>query len=267
MGRGVRKLSGIERTSVADVSKISPEKSLVKTGRKIMETNEVRLRSVGRVKKSIKSSQNGKNERLEEIEEKQDKNLEQKSQNGNLEESFKGETQEVGDEAEEQQEFSAFTVNVEFDLVTFALFTLAFCTRFYRLSTPKDIVFDELHYGRYVSMYLKNVFFFDQNPPLGKQLISAIVGAVGYEGNYTYTKIGEHLSPDFPIFWMRFLPAFCGSLLPPVVYKLLLEAKLNRWTALMGGILIVFGEFLRRYYYLLKDLSSFIFRRKILFFA
>lgn len=198
---------------------------------------ETREKSLGRVKKSIRTREisNGKNERLEE-----DKNLETKPlQNGNV----KQKSEEVGD-AVVEKEFSAFTVNVELDLVSFALFTLAFCTRFYRLSTPKDIVFDELHYGRYVSLYLKNVFFFDQNPPLGKQLISAIVSIVGYEGNYTYTKIGEHLSPEFPIFWMRFLPALCGSLLPPVVYKLLLEAKVNRWTALMGGLLIVFGEFL-----------------------
>lgn len=207
-----------------------------------METSEIRLRSVGRVKKSIKNIENSnvKNERLEEIKEQQDKNLEKKSENGNIKQHLK--TEEVGDGVAEK-EFSAFTVNVELDLVSFALFTLAFCTRFYRLSTPRDIVFDELHYGRYVSMYLKNVFFFDQNPPLGKQLISAIVSAVGYEGNYTYTKIGEQLTPEFPIFWMRFLPAMCGSLLPPVVYKLLLEAKMNRWTALMGGLLIIFGEF------------------------
>lgn len=203
-----------------------------------METSEIRLRSVGRVKKSIRTTEtsNGGNERLEESKPKQDKNLEleKKSPNGNVKQNLKSE--------EVEKEFTAFTVNVELDLVSFALFTLAFCTRFYRLSTPRDIVFDELHYGRFVSMYLKNVFFFDQNPPLGKQLISAIVGIVGYEGKYTYTKIGEHLSPDFPVFWMRLLPAVCGSLLPPVVYKLLLEAKMNRWTALMGGLLIIFGE-------------------------
>lgn len=203
------------------------------------ETSEIRVRSVGigRVKKSIKTTEisNGVgNKRLE------NQKLDKKLQNGK---HTTTKQEYLGDDVAEQ-EFTAFTVNVELDLISYALFTLAFCTRFYRLSTPRDIVFDELHYGRYVSMYLKNVFFFDQNPPLGKQLISAIVGIVGYEGNYTYSKIGEHLSPDFPIFWMRFLPAMCGSLLSPVVYKLLLEANLNRWTALLGGLLIVFGEFL-----------------------
>jgi len=35
--------------------------------------------------------------------------------------------------------------------------------------------FDELHYGKYVSLYIRGIFFFDPHPPLGKQLITASV--------------------------------------------------------------------------------------------
>lgn len=54
--------------------------------------------------------------------------------------------------------------------------------------------FDELHYGKYVSMYMRRTFFFDQHPPLGKQLIAAVAHLAGYSGNYTFSRIGSEYS-------------------------------------------------------------------------
>ncbi|KAH8379658.1 hypothetical protein KR009_006425 [Drosophila setifemur] len=132
-----------------------------------------------------------------------------------------------------------FTVSLSIDLFSWTLFLLAFGTRFYKLATPAHIVFDELHYGKYISLYMRNIFFFDQHPPLGKQLVAGLVSMAGYDGNYTFSRIGGAYAPNVPIFWFRFIPALCGSLLAPVVYKLLLEAKLSRWAAALGGLLVV----------------------------
>lgn len=56
--------------------------------------------------------------------------------------------------------------------------------------------FDELHYGKFINHYLKNVFFFDFHPPLGKQLIASVAYLTGYNGNsnYTFTHIGKEYS-------------------------------------------------------------------------
>nr|XP_014095230.1 protein O-mannosyltransferase 1 [Bactrocera oleae] len=132
------------------------------------------------------------------------------------------------------------TVHLQLDLCTWILFVVAAFTRFYKLSIPHHVVFDEIHYGKYISLYLRNIFFFDQHPPLGKQLIAAVAYAAGgYDGNYTFPHIGAEYNKDMPIFWLRFIPALCGSALAPIVYKLLIAARLSRWTALLGGVLII----------------------------
>lgn len=38
---------------------------------------------------------------------------------------------------------------------------------------------------------MKNLFFFEKHPPLGKQLIAGVAHFAGYDGNYTFNKIGS----------------------------------------------------------------------------
>ena len=86
---------------------------------------------------------------------------------------------------------------------------------------------------------MKQIFFFDFNPPLGKQLIALIAYFVGYKGDFKFDKIGSSYSDQVPIFALRALPAFCGSLLPALAYLLSLELDFKQPTAFLLGILIV----------------------------
>jgi dolichyl-phosphate-mannose--protein O-mannosyl transferase len=109
-----------------------------------------------------------------------------------------------------------FTLQIEINSIAWLLFMIAFAFRFYRLDEPASIVsvikkfiylfiielvfinyfnlinyrFDELHYGKFVSLYLKGIFFFDSQPPLGKQLISLSAYIAGYKGDNTFSSIG-----------------------------------------------------------------------------
>ncbi|KAF8788583.1 Protein O-mannosyltransferase 1 like protein [Argiope bruennichi] len=67
----------------------------------------------------------------------------------------------------------------EIDAAALTMFVIAICTRMWRLEDPKSIVFDELHYGKFASMYMKRTFFFDSHPPLGKQLELLLVTLLG----------------------------------------------------------------------------------------
>lgn len=131
------------------------------------------------------------------------------------------------------------TISISYDIVTLILFSISFVTRMWKLWIPNNVVFDEMHYGKYVSLYMKNVFFFNQHPPLGKQLIAGAAFLAGYDGNYTFSKIGEEYTSNVPVFALRFVPALCGSLLAPVVYKLLLQMKVSRLVSILGGALII----------------------------
>lgn len=42
--------------------------------------------------------------------------------------------------------------------------------------------FDELHYGKYAGLYMQNTFFFDSQPPFGKQLVALAAYIAGFDG-------------------------------------------------------------------------------------
>nr|CAD7446948.1 unnamed protein product [Timema bartmani] len=81
-----------------------------------------------------------------------------------------------------------FRLKLEIDIVSLMLFVAALATRMYKLEEPRSIVFDELHYGKYVSLYMKRTFFFDSHPPLGKQLIGALAYLAEFDGDYMQTQ-------------------------------------------------------------------------------
>uniref|UniRef100_T1I0K6 Dolichyl-phosphate-mannose--protein mannosyltransferase n=1 Tax=Rhodnius prolixus TaxID=13249 RepID=T1I0K6_RHOPR len=142
---------------------------------------------------------------------------------------------------EEFQRTKRFQINFELDAVSIILFVLALCTRFYKLEEPRYIVFDELHYGKYVSLYMKNTFFFDLHPPFGKLLIGAAAYVAGFNGKFKFDRIGNPYDESVPLFALRFVPALSGSLLVPASYYFMLELGCHQWTSALAAFLILFG--------------------------
>lgn len=103
-------------------------------------------------------------------------------------------TTSFADPMPQSDSYGGFRVNFQFDPMCALLCVIAFVTRVHRLTDPNHIVFDELHYGKYVSLYMRRTFFFDQHPPLGKQLVAAFAWAAGYSGNFTFSHIGGEYS-------------------------------------------------------------------------
>uniref|UniRef100_A0A6B0VFM7 Protein O-mannosyltransferase 1 n=1 Tax=Ixodes ricinus TaxID=34613 RepID=A0A6B0VFM7_IXORI len=136
-------------------------------------------------------------------------------------------------------DFQPFSVNIEVDGMAVALFLLGLFTRMWRLEEPRSIVFDELHYGKFASLYMKNTFFFDSHPPLGKQLVALAGYLAGFDGNAQFDRIGGSYSASVPLWALRFVPAFFGSLLVPTTYHLATSLGLARSSAALAAILML----------------------------
>ncbi|XP_050530408.1 protein O-mannosyltransferase 1 isoform X2 [Daktulosphaira vitifoliae] len=146
---------------------------------------------------------------------------------------------EKSNDEQKQDIFNNFKISIEINILAVVLFLSAVSSRFFKLNQPRNVVFDELHHGKYVSLYMKRTFFFDTHPPLGKQLISAAAYFCNYEGDYKFERIGSEFSENVPLFGLRFVPALCGSLIIPVAYQLMLELGCRHWCAALAAFLLL----------------------------
>ncbi|KAI9012737.1 Dolichyl-phosphate-mannose-protein mannosyltransferase-domain-containing protein [Gaertneriomyces semiglobifer] len=126
--------------------------------------------------------------------------------------------------------------NVALAIVTF----LAFATRFWDIGHPGQVVFDEVHFGKFASYYLRREYYFDVHPPLGKMLLAAVAWFLGYDGHFLFDKIGlDYAENNVPYVGLRLFPASCGALIIPVVFLTLKELGLSVAGATFGAMLLV----------------------------
>lgn len=125
------------------------------------------------------------------------------------------------------------------DPIFCTIFVASFATRYYKIEHPRAVVFDELHYIKFITLYTKRIFFFDPQPPLGKQLMTLVAYLVGFEGDLSYLQIGDLYKQDLPIHEIRLLPCFFGSLIAPFSYLISIELGFRQLTATLVSILII----------------------------
>ena len=120
------------------------------------------------------------------------------------------------------------------------LFVLSFFTRFWHLSYPGKVVFDEAHFGLYATKYLSHQYYFDIHPPLGKILLALFGFLGGLKPGFGFEADSSYGNLNF--LYLRFLPALLGSLLIVLVYFFVKEIGFSRKVAFFASFLLLFDN-------------------------
>ncbi|EME48700.1 glycosyltransferase family 39 protein [Dothistroma septosporum NZE10] len=137
------------------------------------------------------------------------------------------------------------TVQNEWDhKITFTILTfLAFLTRFWGISHPDQVVFDEVHFGKFASYYLQRTYFFDVHPPFGKLLFAFAGWLVGYDGSFLFENIGDsYITNRVPYVAYRSMPALMGALTVSVVYLIMWESGYSLPACILATALVLFDN-------------------------
>ena len=103
--------------------------------------------------------------------------------------------------------------------------------------------FNEVDIGQFVSSYMRQEYFIDIHPPLGKLLLAAVGHLLGYDGSFNFTKTGlSYADSSIPYVGLRSFSAICGALIVVVVYSLLVEMKFSISVAVLGACMVAFGS-------------------------
>ncbi|XP_017871438.1 PREDICTED: protein O-mannosyl-transferase 2 [Drosophila arizonae] len=117
------------------------------------------------------------------------------------------------------------------------LFT--FATRFYKVTEPDHICWDETHFGKMGSWYINRTFFFDVHPPLGKMLIGLSGYLTGYNGTFPFEKPGDKYNGT-RYQGMRYFCTTLGALIMPMGFDTVYDLTRSHEAALLSAAYLIF---------------------------
>ncbi|KAF2859094.1 glycosyltransferase family 39 protein [Piedraia hortae CBS 480.64] len=131
----------------------------------------------------------------------------------------------------------------DYRLTLVVLTVLAFVTRFWGITHPDQVVFDEVHFGKFASYYLQRTYFFDVHPPFGKLLFALAGWLVGYDGSFLFENIGDsYIANKVPYVAYRSMPAMMGSLTVSVVFWIMWESGYSLPACIVAAGLVLFDN-------------------------
>lgn len=120
------------------------------------------------------------------------------------------------------------------------IYTLFSCwTRFYKIGLSNVVVWDEAHFGKFGSHYLKREFYFDVHPPLGKMIVGFAGALAGYDGSFEFTS-GAEYPTHVPYVAMRVMLATFGVGMVPLGWYTAVELGMSQWACHLVALMVLF---------------------------
>lgn len=118
----------------------------------------------------------------------------------------------------------------------------SFITRFYNLSNPPNLIFDEHYFIPMADKYIRGEFYGDPHPPLGRLLITA--GALVYPDDQSDDLALHHKSSMQPadILKYRIVTASFGALVPLLVFLITKIFTQSNTFAFLASYLTIFDN-------------------------
>ncbi|PWN31975.1 putative PMT4-dolichyl-phosphate-mannose--protein O-mannosyltransferase [Meira miltonrushii] len=119
----------------------------------------------------------------------------------------------------------------------------ALVTRFYKIWHPDQVVFDEVHFGKFAAFYIRREYFFDVHPPFAKLLLAFAGWLAGFKGDFEFENIGDkYVAAGVPYIKMRALPAILGATQVPLVYAIMRQTGHAPTIAAFSALLLLFDN-------------------------
>lgn len=125
-------------------------------------------------------------------------------------------------------------------LLVAALVAVTLYIRTTGLQSPSEVVFDEVHFGKFAAKYIRHEFFMDVHPPLAKMLYGLVGFLGGFNGNFNFEKIGDDYPSSVPYVFMRQFSAFCGVSTVLLMYYTLKLTGCKPVVCFITSLLLVF---------------------------
>lgn len=118
---------------------------------------------------------------------------------------------------------------------------LALWTRFRVIDKSRKVVWDEAHFGKFGSFYLRREFYFDVHPPLGKMLVGLSGLLANYNGSFGFES-GKEYPADLDIATMRIFNAAWGVMLVPLAFGTARHLNLSFPSCVLAATMVLFDN-------------------------